>query len=67
MLMAIFLVPPMILQMVLLVFIDQLRETLKNLDGTQVLLVVVAVLVALDLAVFAAALGRFQRSRLSLD
>ena len=66
-LMAIFLVPAMILQMVLLVFIDQLRDTLKNLDGTQVLLIFVAVLLVLDLAVFAAALKRFQRARMSLD
>jgi ABC-2 type transport system permease protein len=66
-LVAIFLVPPMILQLVLFVFVDQLRETLKNLDGEVVLLIMVVILAVIDVVVFAAAMTRFQRSRMYLD
>jgi ABC-2 type transport system permease protein len=66
-LMAIFLVPPLILQVVLLFALQQVVDALRGLDGEQALLVVVAVLVVLNLGMFAAALTRFQRSRLYLD
>jgi ABC-2 type transport system permease protein len=66
-LMAIFLVPPMILQMVLFMFVDQLRDTLQNLNGEQVLLIIIVVLAVIDLAVSALAVARFRRSRLHLS
>lgn len=65
-LMAIFLVPPMILQMILFMFIDQLRDPLKNLNGEQVLLIVLVALAVIDLGVSALAVARFRRSRLHL-
>ena len=64
---AIFLVPPMLLQFVFFALRDQLRDVLRELNGEQVLLIVVGVLALVDLLVFLAALRRFQRSRLVLD
>jgi ABC-2 type transport system permease protein len=66
-LMAIFLVPPMILQVVLLLFFDQIVDVLRGLNGEQTFLVVALVLIVLNTLVFAAALARFRRARLSLD
>lgn len=65
-LMAIFLVPPMLLQLVVFLFMDQLRSWIDTVNGQQLLAIVVAVLVVLNLAVFASALARFRRSRLIL-
>jgi ABC-2 type transport system permease protein len=69
-LMAIFLVPIMLVQVLAMVFRNQLNDLLKdslnNLDGTQVLLVVTGVLFLLTAGVFAAAVARFRRSRLFL-
>lgn len=69
-LMAIFLVPIMLVQVVAMVFMTQLNDLLKtyvnNLDGTQVLLVVLGFLFLLTAGVFAAAVARFKRSRLFL-
>jgi len=64
---AIFLLPPMLLGFVLMALSDQVREVVGSLNGTQVLIIVVAVLLVLDLAVHAAAMARFQRARLMLD
>ncbi len=65
-LMAIFLVPPMLLQLVVFLFMDRLRSWIDTVNGQQLLAIVVAVLVVLNLAVFASALARFRRSRLIL-
>lgn len=69
-LMAIFLVPVMLLQVIAMVFRNQLNDllggSLGNLDGTQVLLVVTGVLLLLTAGVLAAAVARFRRSRLFL-
>lgn len=65
-LMAFFIVPPMILQAVALLFRDQLYGWLRALDGRQSLRVVLAVLSLLSAAVIAAAVARFRRSRLVL-
>jgi ABC-2 type transport system permease protein len=69
-LMAIFLVPIMLVQVIAMVFMTQLNDLLKdflnNLDGTQVLLVFTGVLFLLTAGVFAAAMARFKRSRLFL-
>jgi ABC-2 type transport system permease protein len=69
-LMAIFLVPIMLLQVIAMVFRNQLNDllggSLSRLDGTQVLLVVVGILLLLTTGVLAAAVARFRRSRLFL-
>ena len=69
-LMAIFLVPIMLLQVIAMVFRNQLNEllgdSLSHLDGTQVLLVVTGILLLLTAGVLAAAVARFRRSRLFL-
>ncbi|MEJ2732675.1 MAG: ABC transporter permease [Anaerolineae bacterium] len=69
-LMAIFLVPIMLLQVIAMVFRNQLNDllgdSLSHLDGTQVLLVVTGVLLLLTAGVLAAAVARFRRSRLFL-
>jgi ABC-2 type transport system permease protein len=64
---AVFFMPPMLLTMALLLFRDQVRDIVGSLSGEQILLVIVVLLAAADLAVFAAAMARFQRSRLYLD
>jgi ABC-2 type transport system permease protein len=61
------LIPPMLLQLVPLLFRDQMAQFLDTVNGPQLLLIVLAVLVALDVAVLLAALARFQRSRLILN
>jgi ABC-2 type transport system permease protein len=66
-LMAIFLVPPVLLSMGMLAFSDQVEDFLGKLNGEQLLLAFVLVLLVADVAVFAAALARFQRSRHYLD
>ncbi len=69
-LMAIFLVPIMLLQVIAMVFRNQLNDllgdSLSRLDGTQVLLVVAGVLFLLTAGVLAAAVARFRRTRLFL-
>jgi ABC-2 type transport system permease protein len=58
------LIPPMLLQLVPLLFRDQMAQFLDNVNGPQLLLIVLGVLVVLDVAVLLAAVARFQRSRL---
>ena len=58
------LIPPMLLQIVPLLFRDQMQHFLDVVNGTQLLLIVLAVLVVLDVAVLLAAVARFQRARL---
>lgn len=65
-LMAIFLVPVMIVQVGLALFLRDIIDYAKTLDGEMLLLIVLAVLIALNVAVGAIALARFQRSRLIL-
>jgi ABC-2 type transport system permease protein len=66
-LVAIFLLPPMLLQVVFLLFKDQLGELINNLNPNLTLLIIVVVLALADVGVFAAAMSRFQRSRMYLD
>jgi ABC-2 type transport system permease protein len=61
------LIPPMLLQVVPLLFRDQMVHFLDTVNGPQLLLIVLAVLVVLDVVVLLAAVARFQRSRLCLD
>jgi len=69
-LMAIFLVPIMLLQLVAVVFMTQLNDLLKpfldNLDGERILFITLAVLLVITVAVFAFAVARFKRTRLFL-
>jgi ABC-2 type transport system permease protein len=58
------LIPPMLLQLVPLLFREQMEQFLNTVDGPQLLLIVLAVLVVLDVGVLLAAVARFQRSRL---
>ena len=61
------LIPAVILQLIPLVFRDQLGTVIESIDGPQLLLIVLGVLVVLDVAVLLAAAVRFQRSRLILS
>ena len=61
------LIPPMLLQLVPLLFRDQMANVIDTIDGPQLLLIVLAVLVVLDAIVLLAAMARFQRSRLISD
>jgi ABC-2 type transport system permease protein len=65
-LMAIFLLPPLLLQALLFLFMDRIRGWIETVDGQQLLVIILAVLVVLNLALFAGALARFRRSRLIL-
>lgn len=56
-------VPAIVVQVVPLLFRDQIGAFIKAVDGRQLLVIVVTVLAAIDLGVFAAAVARFQRSR----
>jgi ABC-2 type transport system permease protein len=57
-------IPPVLLQLVPLLFRDQMEQLLDRVNGPHLLLIVLAVLVVLDVAVLLAAAARFQRSRL---
>lgn len=63
-LMMIFLVPLIIVQAASMLFLRDIISYLENIDGVQLLLMSVAVLLVIDVAVNFAALNRFQRSRL---
>jgi ABC-2 type transport system permease protein len=63
-LMAMILVPAMLVQVVPLLFRDQVGQFIESVDGPQLLALVVAVLAVLDVVVLLAAVARFQRSRL---
>ena len=69
-LMAIFLVPIMIIQLVAMVFMTQLNDLLKpfldSLDGERVLIIALGVLLVVTVGVFTAAVARFRRTRLFL-
>ena len=58
------LIPPMLLQIIPLVFREQMERFLDVVDGPQLLVIVLAVLVVLDVAVLLAAVARFRRARL---
>jgi ABC-2 type transport system permease protein len=66
-LMAIFLIPPMILQFAVMVFRDRLEQVIEAVNGQQLLLLVLAVLLVLDVTVGAIATARFRRSQLCLS
>jgi ABC-2 type transport system permease protein len=72
-LMAVLLIPPMILQFALFAILSsesgeaRFREVLATLSFEQVILVIVAVLLVLDVGLLMAALARFKRARLILD
>jgi len=72
-LMAVLLIPPMILQFALFAILGsesgeaRLREVMATLSFEQVILVIVAVLVMLDVVLLMAAMARFKRARLALS
>jgi ABC-2 type transport system permease protein len=61
------LIPPMLLQIVPLLFRDQMQRFLDVVNGPQLLLIVLAVLVVVDAVVLLAAVARFQRARMILS
>lgn len=63
-LMMIFLVPLIILQAASMLFLRDIIAYFENVDGVQLLLISVAVLLVIDVVVNFAAVMRFQRSRL---
>ena len=69
-----FLMFPMILQMVAIVVFEggpemreRAREILEKLGSTEFVLTIIVVLVVITVALFVAAMARFQRSRMYLD
>jgi uncharacterized membrane protein len=66
-LMSIFLVPVMILQAVLALFLRKIIDYAEKMNAELLLLIVVAVLVVLNVGVLSAAFTRFKRSRLVLS
>jgi ABC-2 type transport system permease protein len=63
-LMAIILVPAILIQVVPLLFRDRISQFIESINGPQLLVIVVVVLTVIDVIVLAAAMARFQRSRL---
>jgi ABC-2 type transport system permease protein len=61
------LMPAILVQLVPLLFRDQMTKLLDSVNGPQLLLIVLGVLVVLDVAVLLAAVARFQRARLILN
>jgi hypothetical protein len=61
------LMPAILVQLVPLLFRDQMTKFLDSVNGPQLLLIVLGVLVVLDVAVLLAAVARFQRARLILN
>ncbi len=66
-LMTMILVPAMVVQIVPLLFMDQIGTLIKNVDGSQFLFGFITVFTLIDVAIFAAALFRFQRSQMYLE
>jgi ABC-2 type transport system permease protein len=66
-LMAIFLVPIVVVQVVLIAFKDQLGSLINRIDGQQLFLLALAVLAVLCAGVLSLVLTRFRRARLSLS
>jgi len=65
-LMMFFLVPPILLQVVVMLMRDQLNEVINSINGPQLLVIVIAVLLVLDVIIMLLATRSFQRSRLVL-
>jgi ABC-2 type transport system permease protein len=63
-LVAVFLVPPMLLQVIPFLFQNQFRQWIDTVNGPQLLAIVVAVLLAIDVLVLLIAMARFRRSQL---
>ena len=68
-LLALVIVPAVVVQVVPLLFSTQLTRWLKevDVDGGQLLVIIVVVMAVIDAGLFAAAMIRFQRSRMYLD
>ena len=65
-LMMFILVPAMIAQIVPMLFMDQILEIIKILDGKQILLIFGASLLIIDLIILVIAMIKFQRSEIYL-
>jgi ABC-2 type transport system permease protein len=59
------LIPPMVLQIIPLLFRDQIGPIIDSINGPQLLAAVLAILLVVDVVVVLAAVVRFQRSRLT--
>ena len=64
---AIILIPPMLLQVVPLLFRDQMKQFIDAVNGPQLLAIVLAVLAVLDVIVLLGTVARFRRARLILS
>jgi hypothetical protein len=53
--------------MLMMILRDQIQKIIGAIKGEQILLIVAAILVVIDVVVFVAAMNRFQRSRMYLD
>jgi ABC-2 type transport system permease protein len=66
-LMTLILVPAMIIQIVPLLFMDQLRALIVNIDRTQFMIALMILFAFVDMILFVTAVIRFQRSKMYLD
>jgi ABC-2 type transport system permease protein len=68
-LLALIIVPSVVVQMAPLLFRTQLTRWIKEVEvnGAQLLAVIVLIMAVIDAGLFAAAMARFQRSRMYLD
>jgi ABC-2 type transport system permease protein len=66
-LMAFFLVPPVVLQVGAMVFMDRLGDLIDSVNGPRALLITLAVLVLLNVVIYLIVFLRFRRSRLISD
>jgi len=61
------LIPPMLLQVLPLIFRDQMAQFVDSVNGPQLLAIVLAVLAVLDVVVLLGTVARFRRARLILS
>lgn len=66
-LMTLILVPAMVVQIVPLLFIDQIRTLIVNVDGIQFMIALMILFAFVDMILFITAVIRFQRSKMYLD
>jgi len=66
-LMTFILVPAMLVQIVPLLFGEQIGALIGGIDGQQFLVIMVVILAIIDGALFVLAFSRFQRSKMYLD
>lgn len=60
-------IPAVLVQVLPLLFREQFMTFMNTVDGPQLLVIVIVVLIVIDIGVFAVAFTRFRRSKMYLD